>query len=572
MRKAQATVTLLLAAHASQAQWRFEGDTTPEWEQVIARYAEFDRTRHGSTLIEIGKDDDGSPIHLFILSDGSGSTPDSIRAAGKSILWITNGIHPGEPDGIDASLLLAQALLDNDQYMGLLANTAVCIVPVYNVSGARQRNSTSRANQNGPREYGFRGNARNLDLNRDFIKADSRNARTLIDALNTWDPDIYFETHVSNGADHQYVMELLTTHPDKLDTALRAFMQQRLIPRQYEWMAQSGKSMGPYFETHEQVPEQGLEGFMDGPRYSSGYNALHQRIGILSETHMLKPYADRVNATFELLLGTLACMNEHPVELQGARRQARARAEEHLHYDTNWSIDRTLMDSIVWHGYAVDSVISGVSGIRRFHYDHERPTEARIPWMNTGTATTHIERPVGYVIPQAWHEVIDRLKLDRVPMDELSQQRTFVVEVQRITSWDDRDRPYEGHYLHRNIVTISEPDTVNAQPGDIIVPMGQATDALVMEILEPRCADSFFAWGFFDSILQQKEWFSDYVFEGIATDLLAKDPALKADLEAERLRDPEFAKDAWKQLYFVYERSPYFEPAFRRYPVLRITQ
>ena len=175
----------------------------------------------GASLRVIGHDDDGSPIHLFVLDDGSGASPDSIRAAGKNILWITNGIHPGEPDGIDASLLLAQALLDSDQYMGLLSHTAVCIVPVYNVSGAKVRNSTSRVNQMGPVEYGFRGNARNLNLNRDFIKADARNTRTLVSALNTWDPDVYFETHVSNGADHRYVMELLVTHPDKLDTNLR---------------------------------------------------------------------------------------------------------------------------------------------------------------------------------------------------------------------------------------------------------------------------------------------------------------------------------------------------------------
>lgn len=563
---------LVLVPLHTAAQWSFSGDTTPTWEQVIERYAEYARTRHGASLVEIGRDDDGSPIHLFVLSDGSGSTPDSIRAAGKTMLWITNGIHPGEPDGIDASLLLAQALLDSDQYMGLLANTAVCIVPVYNVSGAKQRNSTSRANQNGPAAYGFRGNARNLDLNRDFIKADSRNARTLIEALNTWDPDIYFETHVSNGADHQYVMELLTTHPDKLDTALRAFMQQRLMPRQYAWMEQRNQKMGPYFETHQQIPEQGLEGFMDGPRYSTGYNALRQRIGILSETHMLKPYADRVNATLQLMLGTVACMNEHPAELLAARRKARASAEEYLHYATNWSIDTSRVDSIAWSGYAVDTIISGVSGLGRSRYDHEKPTEVRIPWMNSGRAALHIERPVGYLIPQAWHEVIERLKLDRVPMHPLDKEKTYVVEVQRIEDFTNVRQPYEGHFLHRYIQANSSMDTVTAAVGDMFVPMGHATDALVMEILEPRCSDSFFAWGFFDSILQQKEWFSDYVFEDIAADLLAKDPVLQAELEAERIRDPEFAADAWAQLYFVYKRSPYFEPSYRRYPVLRIVQ
>lgn len=566
-----AILPVVLSLSAS-AQWHFSGDSTPTWEQVIERYAEFDRTRHGATLIEIGRDDDGSPIHLFILSDGSGSTPDSIRAAGKNILWITNGIHPGEPDGIDASLLLVQALLDSDQYMGLLANNAVCIVPVYNVSGARQRNSTTRVNQLGPAEYGFRGNARNLDLNRDFIKADAQNTRTLIAALNEWDPDVYFETHVSNGADHQYVMELLTTHPDKLDTNLRRFMQQRLMPRQYTWMEQRGHLMCPYFETLHRIPEQGLTGFVDGPRYSTGYNALRQRIGILSEAHMLKPFADRVNATFQLMLATLAAMNEHPQELQAARAKAKASASEQVRYFSNWDIDTTAVSRIAWKGYAADTVISAVSGLPRWRYHRDKPTDVEVPWMNRGAAAIQLERPAAYLIPQAWPEVIERLRLDRVPMDVLKGDRKFVGEVQRITGYHDVKKPYEGRYLHRGIATTTDVDTVTGRAGDVLVPMGHATDALVMEMLEPRCADSFFAWGFFDGILQQKEWFSDYVFEEVAAELLSKDLALDAALQAERERDPAFAKDAWAQLYFVYQRSPYFEPGFKRYPVVRVIQ
>ena len=556
----------------TNAQWRFEGDSSATWEQAVARYEALAHSRPGASLRVIGHDDDGSPIHLFVLDDGSGASPDSIRAAGKNILWITNGIHPGEPDGIDASLLLAQALLDSDQYMGLLSHTAVCIVPVYNVSGAKVRNSTSRVNQMGPVEYGFRGNARNLNLNRDFIKADARNTRTLVSALNTWDPDVYFETHVSNGADHRYVMELLVTHPDKLDTNLRRFMHQRLMPRQQDWMAQRGHAMCPYFETREDIPEQGLMGFVDGPRYSTGYNALRQRIGILSEAHMLKPFAERVNATFQLLLATLAAMNEHPKELAEARSKARASASEQVRYPADWVIDTASVQRLPWKGYAADTATSAVTGLPRWRYHRDRPTEVEVPWMNRAVPRLWIERPVGYLIPQAWHETIDRLRLDRVPMDVLAKERTFVAEVQRITGHRDVKRPYEGHYLHRDITTDTEVDTVVGRVRDVFVPMGHATDALVMEILEPRCADSFFAWGFFDAILQQKEWFSDYVFEDIAAELLAKDPDLAAALRSECDRDPAFAKDAKAQLTFVYQRSPYFEASYKRYPVARVIQ
>jgi hypothetical protein len=219
--------------------------------------------------------------------------------------------------------MLAQALLESDQLMGLAVHTAVCIVPVYNVSGAVERGAHSRANQLGPMEYGFRANALNLDLNRDFIKMDARNTWTLVKALTTWDPDIYFETHVSDGADHRYVMELLTTQKNKLDITLGQFLEHALIPGLYEWMDRKEVLMCPYFETVADVPDSGLVGFYDSPRYSTGYNALFDRIGILSETHMLKPYKQRVQATHALLLELLRELDARG----GALREAVAAGE-----------------------------------------------------------------------------------------------------------------------------------------------------------------------------------------------------------------------------------------------------
>ncbi|MBL7985756.1 MAG: hypothetical protein JNM91_12195, partial [Flavobacteriales bacterium] len=356
------TVIGLLLFTGLFAQWRFDGDTSVTWEQAIARFQELDRMHSGAALFEIGEDDDGSPIHVFIIADGSGFTPDSIRAAGKNILWITNGIHPGEPDGVDASLLLAQALLESDQLMGLTVHTAVCIVPMYNVSGAKRRGSFSRANQEGPTAYGFRGNARNLDLNRDFMKSDSRNTWTLVEALGIMDPDVYFETHVSDGADHQYVMELLTTQKDKLNGGLSAFMTGTLMPRMYEWMSGRGILMCPYFETTGDTPQEGLIGFNDSPRYSTGYNALFDRIGILAESHMLKPYADRVNATFQLMLGTLAAMNEHPEELRKARTEARKYTAAMNELGMNWRLDTTQVEQLPWKGWYTERIPSEVTG------------------------------------------------------------------------------------------------------------------------------------------------------------------------------------------------------------------
>lgn len=560
----------LVASLSAHAQWKFTGDSTATWEQAIARYEELDRRHTGAMLFRFGSDDDGSPLHVFVISDGSGFTPDSIRASGKNIVWITNGIHPGEPDGIDASLLLAQALLESDQLMGLIVHTAVCIVPVYNVSGAKRRTTYSRVDQNGPNGSGFRGNARNLDLNRDFIKADSENSRSMQRALAAWDPDVYFETHVSDGADHQYVMELLTTQKDKLDGGLSAFMTKTVMPRLYDWMDKKRILMCPYFETEGDTPEEGLIGFYDSPRYSTGYNALFDRIGILAESHMLKPYAERVNATFQLMLATLAAMNEHPEELRKAREAAKKHSASMEEIGLNWKLDTAVVEQLPWKGWTAERKPSEVSGLPRVYYDRFKPTNTYVPWKQTYRPSIIKQKPRGYVIPHAWSEIGARLEAQGVKVERLVRERTYVVEQDSIGQFESGRQPYEGHYHHGQVQCTSRRMPYTAMPGDVLIRTGQVTDRLIMETMEPQGEDSYFAWGFFDSVLQQKEWFTDYAFEEKAVELVRKDPALKAALETQRSKDPDFAKNAWAQLYFVFQRSPYFESSFRRYPVLRV--
>lgn len=556
----------------ANAQWTFKGDTSATWEQAITRFGELAEMHSGAKLEEIGQDDDGHPIHLFIISDGSGSTPDSIRAAGKNILWITNAIHPGEPDGIDACLMLAQALLESDQLMGLVVNTAVCIVPVYNVSGALDRGRYSRVNQDGPLEYGFRGNAKNLDLNRDFMKMDSRNARSLVAALTKWDPDVYFETHVSDGADHQYIMALLATQKDKLSPPLSAFMQKTLVPGMYAWMKRRDQLMCPYFETHGDIPESGLDGFYDSPRYSSGYNALFDRIGIISETHVLKPYADRVNATFQLLLGTLDVMNRKPKELRAARAAAKSSTITAKGFGLNWKLDTTVVEQLPWKGYQVRREPSSVTGLPRICYDHELPTDTTVPWRDTYRPTLTEAKPSAFVIPQQWQEVIERLRLSGVEMEPVAADTMMRVEQDSIRDLTTVPMPYESHYLHKDISVERTIKEMPVHAGDMLVHMGKATDRYVVEALSSRGEDGFFAWNFFDGVLQQKEWYNDYVFEDYAARLLLHDPGLKETFEAKRSADPGFAKDANAQLTWLYRRSPWMEPTWRKYPVLRVVQ
>jgi hypothetical protein len=285
---------------------------------------------------------------------------------------------------------------------------------------------------------------------------------------------------------------------------------------------------------------------------------------------MLKPFAERVNATFQLMLATLAVMDREGMGLTQAREDARRHTAAATEFGFNYRVDTGQVEQLPWKGYRAGTKPSAVSGLPRLYYDHDHPTDTVVPWMDRFVPALTITKPKAYLIPQAWREVIERLELDGVPMEVVTEGRRMNAERQQIVDYKTVSSPYEGHYLHHGITTAMEPGAMELLPGDVLVPMGHPTDRLAMEILEPRAADSFFAWGFFDAILQQKEWFSAYVFEDIAAELLAKDPALRRELEAAKAADRTLANDAWGQLYWVYQRSPYFEPGHQLYPVGRL--
>lgn len=561
----------VLVPLASQAQFpAAPPDTLPTWQETIAFYEHLARERHGAHLLELGHDDGGQALHLFVLADGSPCHPDSIRAQDKNILWITNGIHPGEPDGVVATMQLVQALLDNDQLMGLLSRTAVCVVPTYNVSGALATGRPSRPDQNGPVGHGVRTTARNLDLNRDFAKRDSRNARDLVQALTFWDPDLYVETHVTNGADHTYHMELLTTHPDKLDKGLAAFLGGVLLPTIHDRLGEKGIHTFPYFELMGEVPDSGLTGFIDSPRYSTGFNALFDRLGLMTESHMLKPWPARVAATRETLVAVLITMDRHADLLMATRAAARLRTSTTARYGLDHQFDTSAVEELPFAGYAFTYEPSAVSGLPRLKYDASRPVDLQVKWMDRIAPRVVVEKPAAYLVPQAWPEVIARLRESGAPSRVLARDSVMTVEEMSISNYLSSRGPVEGRTLHRQVEVDIRTVERTFRVGDVLFPMGHPTDRYVVSMLDPRGEDSFFAWGFFDTVLQRKEGFSDYVFEDRAAELLQRDEALRLALEARRQADTDFAADAHAQLQFIFDRSPWAEEAYRLQPVFRV--
>jgi hypothetical protein len=550
---------------------KYEDNITPTYQEVIDYYTLLARKHSTAKLIEYGQTDSGKPLHLFVISDDGDFSSESLKTRNKRILFINNGIHPGEPCGIDASLQLADDILNKRiELSNALKNTVICIVPVLNIGGALNRSPYNRANQNGPVDHGFRANAKNQDLNRDFIKMDALNTWSFVKMLREWDPDIFIDTHTTNGADYQYVMTLIPTQHNKLHPLLGEFLNNKMIPHLYSVLSKTPWEFTPYVQTMGGNIEKGLVGFMDSPRYTSGYMALFHTIGFITEAHMFKPYSDRVKATYEFIAEVIRFTSDHAEEIGRNRKKAMLENLVQREYVIQWKLDTTKKDSFFFKGYESRMIPSNITGKSRLFYDREQPYSRQIPFYNYYEPFLMVEKPDFYIIPQAWTEVIERLKANGVQFKRFQKDTTLTVEVYYVENYNTSQRPNNGRYSHSNIQIRRDLQEIDFYCGDYVIETNQMANNYIVQTLEPHATDSYFSWNFFDAILSRKEYFSAYIFEEYAEEFLKNNPFVKADLDERRKNDAAFADNAYAQLNFIYERSPFFEKSYLRVPVYRL--
>ncbi|TDE16216.1 M14 family metallopeptidase [Dyadobacter psychrotolerans] len=557
----------------AQYQTRFEksgGKQTPTYEEGIAFYKLLAKNFPQIQIAEKGLTDSGKPLHLVLYSRNKNFDIKKLKSQGKAILLINNAIHPGEPDGVDASMMLLRDIALNPGKFPEMDSVVLAIIPFYNIGGALNRNSTTRTNQDGPEEYGFRGNARNFDLNRDFIKNDTRNAKSFAGIFHELDPDLFADTHVSNGADYQYVMTLDYAQKDKLGGPLGDFNDKVFLPYMYKHLKEAGFESTPYVNAYGQTPDKGFVQFPDWPRYSTGYAALFHTIGVMTETHMLKPYEQRVKSTYAYLHGNLKFLATTRSQIMRLRKETKEAVKTQEKFAVTWQVNKDKKTDITFKGFEPEYIPSKVSGLNRLHYDRTKPFTKTIPFYDTYEPLDVIIKPEAYIIPQGWFNIIDLLKLNKVEMKKLEKDTEMDVEAYYITDYESPKQPFEGHYWHTGVTFKTVKTKVSFKKGDWYIPVNQWTNRYIIETLEPKAVDSFFKWNFFDTILQAKEHFSAYVFEDLATALLEKSPELKKKLEDKKKTEPEFAKSGEAQLNFIYENSDYAEKGYRRYPVFRV--
>ncbi|PKL77902.1 MAG: hypothetical protein CVV25_13220, partial [Ignavibacteriae bacterium HGW-Ignavibacteriae-4] len=533
----------LSISFASELTELYKKNQTPTYTELIAHYQQLADTYGSARLMEYGKSDSGEPIYLFVISHSGIFDADSIQAAGLATVLINNAIHPGEPCGVDASAKLAEDLLAE----GVIPNTRVvtCIIPAYNVGGMLNRGCCSRANQDGPEEYGFRGNAKNLDLNRDFIKADAENTKTFYKIYHDWKPQIFVDAHSTNGADYPADMTLINTARSRVEESMRTFFNSSMTNSLYRDMIKSGYSISPYYHTYGDTITDGLMEYMDSPRYSTGYTTLFNTMGYVSEAHMLKPYPVRVDATYAFLKAVVFYAQLNSSAILSIYNNANNNIRKVKEYGINYKLDTTTNLELKFESYRKKYRTSSVTGLPIHYFDQSIRDTNTIPYYADYKPEKMIQVPQYYVLPQAWSAVKERLDLSQIEYRTLTKDTTMQVELYYISKYETSDRPYEGHYFHYNTEVIKDTQEVTLRAGDMIILTDQDGIRYIIESLEPEAEDSFFSWGFFDSMLQQKEWFSDYVFEPKAEKILAENPKLKADFEQKKKDDKEFAASSW---------------------------
>jgi hypothetical protein len=555
-------------------QLKYTEGKSVNYQQLIQYYQQLDDAYVNAKLIEAGTTDVGKPLNLFILSNDKAFTPERANGINKPVMLINNGIHPGEPCGIDASLQFAHDVLRNKQELGALLNeVTLVIVPVYSVGGMLKRSEYIRTNQLTPDACGRRGNAQNLDLNRDFAKQDSRNARSLARVFQQWQPDVFLDTHTTNGSDHQHTITLIPVQPSSMNAAMEPFLRDTLLPELYAGMRETPYEMIPYVMFDNEDPREGIISYMQTPRVSTGYANLFNVYGFMTENHVYKPFADRVASVYHFIRVLSEKTAAHAEAIERTRKQAVDLTRKQKNYAFSYTLDTNQWRPLTFHGYENGQLTSELTGMQYYGYNRSKPYTAEVPFYNVYKPNLVVEAPAYYVVPQAWEQVVERLQMNGVKMQRLLKDTLITTDLTYITEHKHYPSSYNGRYFHYELETELRNEPIRLYAGDYLIAMNQKNNRYVVQMLEPKAPDSFFRWGFFDACLEARDWNNARPsFEPNAIKYLNAHPELKEAFETKRKTDKKFANDHKAQLQYIFERSPWSHRIVGRYPVVRLAK
>ena len=547
---------------------------TPRYDETIEFCKKLDT---GSPILKystFGKSPQGRDLPLLIADKNGNFTPEAVRKSGNAVLLIEACIHAGESDGKDAGLMLLRDIAIYKKNPQLLDHVTILFIPILNTDGHERFGPYNRINQNGPEEMGWRTTAQNLNLNRDFMKADAPEMQAWLKFYNAWLPEFFVDCHVTDGADFQYTMTYALETNGNMEKNLSEWTGKVCETYLVNEMKRSGFPIFPYVQFRNwHDPRSGLTVEVAPPMLSQGYTAIQNRPGLLIETHMLKPYKARVSSTYTMLVHTLELLNREYKTLQTLVAKADAYTasgqfrKEPFPVNFTESLTDSIKTEFLGFEYTIDT--SDLTGGLWFKYNNQKPVLWQLTLFPDCKADKFVSLPEAYLIPPQCIAIIDGLKTHGIKMSTLKKETAISVKSSRFNNIKWQQRPFEGHHkLTYQLADTMERRTFPA--GTMIVDMNQRSARVIAHLLEPASPDSYAAWGFFDAYMEQKEYSESYVMETMARQMIEKDPELKAAFEQKKATDKSFASNPDAMLNWFYSKSPYWDSRLDLYPVGRI--
>lgn len=545
---------------------------SPDYENTLKYFQKFTDSTPFVKIKPIGLTPQGRELKVIIVSKDKAFTPEQAKKTGKAILLIQNGIHPGEVEGKDACMLLLREILITKEKEHFLNNTILLIIPILNVDGHERISPFNRPNQSGPKKMGWRTNALNLNLNRDYLKAASTEIKSFLKLFNDWLPDFMIDNHTTNGADYQYhVTYGIETHQN-IDRGLIGLIEKKYLPHLLQKVEDDGFIIGPYMEFKSGTIESGIVDLPAPPRLSHGYCATQNRICLLVETHSLKPFANRVFSTKSMMEHTISFVNDNHKEIVTLNGMADKQTIKNYLVDNkkfplvltgNGKFDKFLFKGFEW--YDEYSEITG-STVRKYT---NNPMEIEIPIFNKANSLKKITIPAAYLIPPQFSQVIEIINTHQIKFNLVKAKRILKVQRYKFEKVQFASRPYEGRQLP-SFTCSAFNETAEIEAGSLIVYTNQRALRVIVNLLEPEAPDSFVNWGFFNAFFERKEYAEAYVMEPYAKQMIKDDSLLRTEFYKKLNEDESFKNNSGKRLDFFYKRSPFYDKEENVYPILRL--
>lgn len=572
-------IAIVLVTFGQQTDWttyfeKHQYNGTPRYDETMEFCRRLAQNSPFISLDTMGISPQGRPILVVIIDKNGHHTEERVRQSGNAVLLVQSAIHAGEPDGKDAMLQWLRDMVVYQKHVELLNHVTILWIPILNVDGHERYGAYSRINQNGPEEMGWRTNAQNLNLNRDYMKAETPEIQSWIKLFNQWLPDFFIDCHTTDGADYQYPITHSMEIYGNMDSGLTAWQRDTYLPVIEGEMEKSGFPVFQYVSFRRwHDPRSGLYATVALPRLSEGYTALQNRPGLLIETHMLKPYRIRVESTERLILVTLEMLNNEYQNLKKLNLQAdefcASEAFRKLPLAISFSTDFSDSVMVDFKGIDYDRVTSDLSGGDWFRYGNT-PTLFSLPMFDQVVPNEIVQLPEAYIIPPQWTSVIEKLQLHGVEFYTLKNSVETEVNLYTFSDYSWQQQPSEGKHPMTKLKLTENTKRMKFPAGSVVVPVNQRRARVIANILEPKATDSYVYWGYFDAITEQKEYSESYSMETIARQMLTEDPGLQVTFDLWKQNNPVLSENSYAILNWFYQQSPWWDQQKDLYPIGRI--